>query len=500
MHLIHSKSPALPLQSEPLSADPIYLITQYFIPKDKIRQKEIQYCLQKNVENNMVETIYLLNERIYSLRELGVDRMTKAQQEKIRQFDIRTRIGFKHIYDFIASEALDGFVVAANSDIMLDTTIGKLHHASCFGIDAPPCMMALLRYEYNDVYVPFETNCNQSQLFGPRGDSQDTWILHSRHNVPAKHRALFDFPFGKPGCDNKVVFLFHVLDYVVYNDPLAIKTYHFHRNPAREYTIKDQLAPVFEWICPHGLTDVKYGHIAVNTDHYSKWNFDDNDAWRTRLTNLLADATAENGTTPFVVPVVDNLMINHNRFDAVFEACPCLFSRDVYNQDAAAYADSEKYTNLRWPQKPRVWESLRNVLPFVYRTPWTHAFRGKRVLVVSPDVEAMQRLQDAPRFEASFWVDTTFVYAQWNPEVETTQMLGRIRKELHDRKEEYDVALVDAGALTNVVAYDVYRVGRSALSMGEDLGLLFGVYREHHLQKWSEVCRGFPKEGWVKAV
>jgi hypothetical protein len=132
---------------------------------------------------------------------------------------------------------MNGIIIAVNSDIMLDESIEKLKYSTIFLPSHKKSMITLLRYEYTDDYVPFDTNCSQSKLFGPRGDSQDTWIIHSRNNIPKQYRDLFDFQFGIPGCDNKCVFLFHFLNYDIYNDPLTIKTYHFHKSKQRNYTI-----------------------------------------------------------------------------------------------------------------------------------------------------------------------------------------------------------------------------------------------------------------------
>ena len=49
----------------------IYLLYQYFKPNDKLRFKEIIYCLKKNIENPFIDKIFLLNEKIYSKNDLG---------------------------------------------------------------------------------------------------------------------------------------------------------------------------------------------------------------------------------------------------------------------------------------------------------------------------------------------------------------------------------------------------------------------------------------------
>ena len=66
--------------------DPIYLFYQFFVHPNEDRHNEIKYCLLKNVQNEFVDKIYLLNERIYSDKELGVS------SDKIIQVVIHKRL------------------------------------------------------------------------------------------------------------------------------------------------------------------------------------------------------------------------------------------------------------------------------------------------------------------------------------------------------------------------------------------------------------------------
>ena len=52
---------------------PIFLIQQFFISDNKERQKEINFCLKENVKNKLFTKIILINEKIYTKEELGID-------------------------------------------------------------------------------------------------------------------------------------------------------------------------------------------------------------------------------------------------------------------------------------------------------------------------------------------------------------------------------------------------------------------------------------------
>ena len=55
-----------------LKDDPIILIYQFFSHRKEERNYEIRECLWKNVNNEHIDRIILLNERIYTQEELGV--------------------------------------------------------------------------------------------------------------------------------------------------------------------------------------------------------------------------------------------------------------------------------------------------------------------------------------------------------------------------------------------------------------------------------------------
>ena len=221
------------------SGEKIYLIYQYFLHKDPERQKEIEFCLKKNSENKHIHKIYLLNERIYSKNELGNPNM-----DKIIQINHKTRLKYKDVFSFVASQKLDGYIVFLNADIFLDDTIQNILKTDT-NEKKTHCQ---LRFEYNA-----SKNINSCLVFNkngkPRRDSQDTWIYHSKYNIKKqKDLNLFDFYFGKPGCDNIFTYLMSSLGFKIYNDPYFIKTYHFHTTNIRDYTERSWLRLPYPYI------------------------------------------------------------------------------------------------------------------------------------------------------------------------------------------------------------------------------------------------------------
>ena len=215
--------------------DIINIFYQFFINKDNERNNELRFCLKQNVLNKYITKIYLLNERIYTDTELGIS------SNKIIQINIKERIFFKNVFDFIQKFNIYGYNIIINSDIFFDNTISNLFKSD---IHINKKMYALVRYEYDGYDI------KNSKILQINGDSQDTWILHSNFNILPEQTEIFNFKFGVPGCDNKIVYLMTTLGYSILNDPLFIKSYHYHNTNIRNYNNKDKVKSPYTLILP----------------------------------------------------------------------------------------------------------------------------------------------------------------------------------------------------------------------------------------------------------
>ena len=131
-------------------------------------------------------------------------------------------------------------VILCNADIYFED-LSDLHK-----INMENRMLGLLRWD-----VDVDGN---SVIFGPRADSQDTWIFLS-DSIKSKKWDFnkFNFQLGQAGCDNS--FAGHILrnNFVLANPALSLKTYHLHNTNIRNYDKKDyirsdvyiNLAPTF---------------------------------------------------------------------------------------------------------------------------------------------------------------------------------------------------------------------------------------------------------------
>ena len=212
--------------NEEKTDEQINLFTQFYIDNNKERAQEIINSLILNLHNKSVDKIYLLNEKIYNDDELGFE--SNKWKDKLVQVNINKRLTYKDVFDYVDDEKINGYIVIHNSDIFFDSHINNIKKSNCHNEK----IYCQLRIEYEE-----RKHLKDCKLFGPRQDSQDSWMFHSNFNINKKHRHIFDMKLGIPGCDNNVAYLFTILGYICYNEPLFIKTYHYHLTQKRNYDI-----------------------------------------------------------------------------------------------------------------------------------------------------------------------------------------------------------------------------------------------------------------------
>jgi hypothetical protein len=302
----------------------IHLFTQYFLHPSPTRKKEIAHCLKTNYINPYITRIHLLNEKIYTNEELGgVD---GQGTNKITQTNIGKRLSFKDIFAYIRINCISGYCLFTNADIFFDSTVQKIRYSN---ISTHKEVHAILRYEYKGGKL------EDSAIFGPRYDSQDTWIFHYSRKTevsgtgvetPLKikecHEKALDIEFGRPGCDNKIAYMVNILGGEIINDPQFIKTYHYHTETQRNYTHKDALPPPYTLILPAGFNPyemvpslgIDITTTIQSTNGFQQMRFDDND----RLYNYI-QGKLERGEK-FVLPRISGHENNYAFFGKIIQS------------------------------------------------------------------------------------------------------------------------------------------------------------------------------------
>ena len=214
------------LQPVNVNNDPIHLFTQFFIHKNKERHMENVECLKKNI--GLFNSIYLLNERIYTKEELQLD---IDEMKQIKQININKRLEYSDVFSYTKINKIHGYSIIANSDIFFDKSILNLRK-SCLSLKKS--FYTLLRFEYDR-----KKSMDELQLFRtnkhPIPGSQDVWIYHSNFQPGQLLINKSNILLGKPGCDNTIAYILHIHGYNCINEPFNVKTYHNHASQVRDY-------------------------------------------------------------------------------------------------------------------------------------------------------------------------------------------------------------------------------------------------------------------------
>jgi hypothetical protein len=483
--------------------DPIHFVTQYYLDADEERRREITEALRRNVENPHIDSITLLNERLYSWAELGIKETPKVEQ---------VVVGRRALFSDLLAPRKFGFVVAANTDIFLDGSVALLRD---FDLHERPAFFALLRYEYTN------KDLEQCPIFGPRADSQDTWIWHSSLELPLR---IFDFELGRAGCDNKLCYLLSLCGVEVYNDPLHVKTYHSHASLERAY--KTNGAPVIPnpycKIVPAGFKQPWQDRWLIDTYDLHLGN--------RRLYNYLKAAKG-----PFVIPRVAGIenvtahaallnkplvslqlamMKNNTGVDlyekgaqeafaaaywAPFERCELYASWEPWSTFSRHIVESQKYCKHRF-QKPQFNSYVFDIFHFVYGTPWTNALAGKKVLIISAFADTMRTQPQPYRVDLFPNCQLSFMKPPMTQGLETNRGWFQEYADFcaNVKAQDFDVALCSCGGYGNPICGFIYSLGKSAIYVGGVLQMYFGIYGTRWLKERPDVLRLHLKEGWQR--
>lgn len=534
--------PAVKL-SKKNTTDEVHLFMQYYIDSSDARQAEIRACLTNNLQNPFIRKVHMLNERIYTNKEIGV------KSTKIIQTNIGRRLSYSDIFEYINDNDIQGYIVIANSDILFDLTLENLLYSD---IHLSKKMFAQLRYELNPA------NPSESAIFGPRYDSQDVWILHTNYGITTEQQQLFQFHMGIPGCDNHLVHLFTILGYEVINHPAFIQTVHYHTSQKRNYNPENQMRATYGLVIPYGYSMGQcVNSIGRLNTEYSNISQMPQLSNNTILHDYILSKFAEN--KPFVVPrigiyetefarigdiwyktqnatpetrdfVQKRITILQQNSGISVKTAPHImeysqqYLRAFLNCDL--YAVWEKhgggYKHIKESHdyvvsqachnKTQIWAKTFDIFHYIYGTPWTHALKGKRILIVSSFAETIHN-QIAVREKiydgVDLFPDCSFVFIQ-PPQThgiipsstDETDYYGvyltTFTTQLNEIKETYDVALVACGGYGNPVCNYIFESGKPAINVGGVLQMYFGVAGNRWYRNSPEIIQLFLNEHWTR--
>jgi hypothetical protein len=527
MYIFNISETSVLLHEKDSFQDNINVFMQFFIHPNCNRQLEFITCLRKNTENPLITHIYLLNEQIYDVSDFG----PHIDTSKIIQVNISHRLKYSDVFYYINANNVTGFNIIINSDIFLDDTIANLFHTD---LHLQKKMYALLRYDILNL-DPLHV-----ELFGPRPDSQDCWIIHSNFHITNHEAKIFNFELGMPGCDNKLLYLMQILGFQVLNDPDFIKTYHLHNTQIRNYTDKDRLNDPYALSIPQLYTDDTMLPL------YTKYNiFHCN----TLLFNYLSQKIANHSS--FIIPRFGGVESNLSIFVALsnnkenpqrkelLKQIPQMFYQMKSNTgiqlsslfSAQRYAElylhafynCEIYANWcpndnvykvthqpviehLFPTKETIYALTFDIFNFIHHTPWTLALRGKRLLFISPFEDLIQQ-RIAIRQEIygiDLFPDCEILTIKppqtqgFEKSMEFNIELNKFFEQLFVMLPHFDIALVSAGGYGNIICDQLFQMGKSAIYIGGVLQMYWGIFGQRWLHDRPDIIRLYMNSHWCR--
>ena len=196
----------------------INLFTSIYTDKSAVRQKELIYCLNKNLANPHINKIYLFVD--------GEVELPNSDKLVIIPFKRPTYRDFFNLIDRTVTSREDISIVA-NTDIYFNHTLNglSLYERQC---------IALSRWDDK----PGGLKLHNERF------SQDVWIFRGK----MRNVNFCDFFLGIPGCDNRIAYELNSAGYALFNPASRIQAIHYHRSNLHNYdgrTLKIQRPYLF---------------------------------------------------------------------------------------------------------------------------------------------------------------------------------------------------------------------------------------------------------------
>lgn len=179
------------------------LIVNYYLDSNSLRQIELNECLSRNINNDLIKTIIVFHEENVKI----------PFKKKILSKICTDKPTFKELFD--EGNKYQGLKIIANSDIYFNETLELANEI-----------------EERQVYALCRWDESYSGLvFYSKLESQDVWIWRSKINVDC------DFGLGLPGCDNALLYNIERKGHEVLSPSKQIQAIHLHHTQVRNYEI-----------------------------------------------------------------------------------------------------------------------------------------------------------------------------------------------------------------------------------------------------------------------
>lgn len=217
---------------------PTSLLVQWYRSANESRQKEIDFCLARNVDASGFERVevFVPAQDLEAARECAwassrsVRLHALAEGGRLRYADaLRLAVDPGRVY------------VVANSDIVIsararEQIVGRV------GGGGRPVSVCLTRWEAR------MDDCRAHRIVKNARSCQDLWAFRGGAAIAALAEVT-RFPLGVPGCDHKIAWALSRASRVI-NPCRSIVTLHIHDSRHRTYSRADRLPPPYLYVEP----------------------------------------------------------------------------------------------------------------------------------------------------------------------------------------------------------------------------------------------------------
>jgi hypothetical protein len=348
-----------------------------------------------------------------------------------------------------------------------------------------------------------------------------------------------------------------ILAYGIYNDPLFIKTFHYHTSQIRNYSQKDVIKDPWAVSVPCSV-NIKVNSLGIDlhresiqTRNFQDMQFEDNrkihDYIATKLNAgqhfiIPRISGIENNVAAFarigrqnmaisqdilnyfknVIPVMknnagiklssmDSIMKYSDMYLKAFDNCELYCGWESQGNYINHIAQSHEYMKGYYSNKRIMWSFALDIFHYIYDCPWTLALRGKRVLIISPfEKSILEKIPIRPKIYQKDGQDIDLfpeceIVTIKPPQTQADEVSREFDIELRDFfirldaiKDTYDVALISAGGYGNLICNHIYESGKSSIYVGGVLQMYFGILGNRWLQERPDAVRIFLNEHWSR--
>ena len=507
MHII-LKSDTLGVSTTPSTCQNIYLF--FFLDTANVSSM-IKPALERNLANPHITKIFLFchNNKHPFIKH------TKIEYIETPSFYFST------LLHFVENQNLQGYILIATPHIFFNNTLSLLKNTT---LHEKSCILNV-----NGSFIKNPRNIPPHPIWKKCMMCANVFIFHTNVNVPKERRKIFKINMSSMDSYSKILYLFYILNYELYNESKKIQCFALQREPyfdfshyfkaileTRKQHKQDTQSPLIlmepsdtHVLTPTLLSTIQNGNrydIRKDTDrlfNYVREKLEKREHFVipriAGIENQLvvaADHLSQNISLPQknqifqwfnrVIPImkknagisitsIQSVIKYASQYAKIFEQCEVYTDWPSWGAVGKGIGNSQEYFEKKY-KKPTLWAFVYDLYHTIYSRPWTHALRGNRILIISSFVESYKKKVSNGTLNKIYGIDLfpdcelLFLKPPQtqgsNPSEEFDVELERFAKKIEGIKDQFDVALCSCGGYGNLVCGKIFEMGKSAIYVG----------------------------------